>query len=133
MIVDMNEKVINILDKLLKNNDINLIDHILYFLTVDCNKCGSKIIPTNCNTIHYNSDNCCYDDSDNICYNHPVLCKCCSNLYKCNSCEEIVYTLDKEPLRKCDDELCSNEFCSDCFYESYIQYSECEEFYCCRT
>ncbi len=130
-IKNLQHETIEILDKLLVGNEINLIDTILSFLTVDCHRCKDKMIPDYYNTLETPDE--CYDsDCEKHCEDGVVLCEECSELYQCSNCGDSCYTCDKEPHRECDKEKCGNEFCDDCFYQCCITCCDCGESCCCE-
>ena len=124
-------EISQILDKLLVNNEVNLISHILGFLTEKCNECEEEIIPTIENLMDDIGE--CVDGCKKKCDSrNTVLCLDCIQEFTCKGCDEPIYTCDNEELRYCNDENCDNKFCEECYYDYVIPCGDCGDAFCCR-
>ena len=110
-------QVKSILDEKLIDNDNNIVELILSYITDKCDECKDRFF-TNDLDYCYNNNNCKED---------KYLCSVCKEDICCKECNYI----DNE-LECCDDKDCNNMFCYDCEDKVVYQCSSCELKFCCR-
>ena len=122
------------LDKMLHNNDINIVSMIMEYALVECDICDTKQV-----NLWEDDSVDCYDSDCHVCpentYNHVSVCNECHK-NKCYSCDDVFCPFNDD-IQPCSDEECceknKRKFCDSCSGENLYYCNECEGRYCCRN
>ena len=115
----------------LTDNDINIIDIILSYITIKCDCCEDKILIDDGWGVECN---CSADTPLDKCKQDYIFCDTCLLEQTCNGCENYYCPLnDEDSLRECGDENCKTKWCEyECMNSEMLYCSVCEDYYCCR-
>lgn len=118
------DSIRKMLDIELKNNDNNLIDVIMRYITIKCDMCNeitfsntSKKLSCECNKKYW-------------------VCEMCIECHTCDECEDINPPCEKcypdwDDFRRCDAENCGNNYCEYCSGHELNWCDSCCECKCC--
>ena len=122
------EKLHEILDKKLFNNDINIVTKILGYLTKKCKCCEEISLIEDLEKIEVPQQMWGCEKHKR---NNPdiYLCSVCRDENVCKDCEEYCCD-DCDNKWSCED--CRTVYCEDCEGENLFWCGDCEEKSCCR-
>ena len=126
------QQIRKMLDYQLTGNDINIIDMIMDYITMDCDGCKNKMLIDDSWEVECN---CAASTPLDKCKQDYHFCDDCLITETCFGCENYYCpesVKDGYELRECGDVNCERGFCDTCFNEEMLYCSVCEDYYCCR-
>ena len=114
------------------DNDENIADIIMSYITIECDGCECMELLKDITEVECN---CSANTDLDKCKQDYYFCDMCMDEKCCYSCNDYYCPNANDEgyeLRKCDDENCDRGFCDDCYGNSMLYCSVCEEWFCCR-